>query len=512
MATSSQGLAAKPGLGARDGSGTGKKGLPAGAIWIAIAAVCAMVAVPVAQVGSKWVFAACGAVVFAVGLLLVRERARFVLVVSVVTLQFLLFKTLGPMDYKDIGGAGGIYVTSLDFWLLILYGMWFLEGRMLYDLGRAFQSQKILVALPILAGFPALLSLLAATNQTLAMAELFRMGWMYLLFVYIALRVETRRDLVFVIGSIFIIGLVQSVLAFLEWRHHGSLGLTIIGEESDLQVRALVDGANAVPRPSGTVQHPDFLAALVSPIALVAYSLAINLQRRAYKLLCLLAAGVAVVPLVVSQTRAALLGMGVAFVLLTGSYLIRRRLQWKWVIWSGALALLVGLIMFPQIYGWLANNLQYDRFSYEVQSRVELNWVALTMAASSPIIGIGINNFQYVFSQFDPYGVILAGRPVHNLFLLVLAETGGLGLLGLLAFGAALLTMAVRLGRSEDRLLGGLGAGMAAAYVFFAVEEVLTFSLRHDMPLALFWLLSGLLVAGCRMAAAQRREVEANAA
>jgi hypothetical protein len=44
-----------------------------------------------------------------------------------------------------------------------------------------------------------------------------------------------------------------------------------------------------------------------------------------------------------------------------------------------------------------------------------------------------------------------------------------------------------------------LAAGIAATYLFFIVEELLTFSLRQDMPLALFALLSGLLVATGRI-------------
>jgi hypothetical protein len=72
-------------------------------------------------------------------------------------------------------------------------------------------------------------------------------------------------------------------------------------------------------------------------------------------------------------------------------------------------------------------------------------------------------------------------------------------LIGFGATAAVVVALPVRLTLARDPLLAGLGVGIVGALVFFAAEEILTFSLRQDMPLALLWVLAGLAVAGNRI-------------
>ena len=63
--------------------------------------------------------------------------------------------------------------------------------------------------------------------------------------------------------------------------------------------------------------------------------------------------------------------------------------------------------------------------------RSQLAGMAIKMVQDSPLIGQGLNNFTVVMDQ---YGIIAATtrflQPVHNIYLLILAETGILGLFG----------------------------------------------------------------------------------
>ena len=67
--------------------------------------------------------------------------------------------------------------------------------------------------------------------------------------------------------------------------------------------------------------------------------------------------------------------------------------------------------------------------SQSFQERVHLIKVALGMIKESPLTGIGLNNFIPHLSNFGNGGEIYLLQPVHNLFLLVAAETGLVGLL-----------------------------------------------------------------------------------
>jgi O-antigen ligase len=158
----------------------------------------------------------------------------------------------------------------------------------------------------------------------------------------------------------------------------------------------------------------------------------------------------------------------------------------------------------PQIGAKVWDNLFTSHFSLEVESRLQLNWVALDMIRAQPFIGVGLNNFMAVFDDYSPYGVLYPGFPVHNVFLLVFAETGIVGLLALVALFAALLWHAGRLALSPDRFLSALGVGLAGVVVFFAIEEQLSYSLRADLPASLFWILAGLALAGTGLALRER--------
>lgn len=59
--------------------------------------------------------------------------------------------------------------------------------------------------------------------------------------------------------------------------------------------------------------------------------------------------------------------------------------------------------------------------------RIELAQAAWAMFKSSPILGIGLGNFTPRLPQFFIVQKLFFWQPVHNIFLLLLAETGVIG-------------------------------------------------------------------------------------
>ena len=84
-------------------------------------------------------------------------------------------------------------------------------------------------------------------------------------------------------------------------------------------------------------------------------------------------------------------------------------------------SLIIGLIFifaFSQLSG-----------SEAIFQRVDLNIAAIKMFQQSPILGVGLNNFIVRLPEFwNDSGQVLWYQAVHNIFLLVLAETGFVGL------------------------------------------------------------------------------------
>ena len=112
---------------------------------------------------------------------------------------------------------------------------------------------------------------------------------------------------------------------------------------------------------------------------------------------------------------------------------------------------------------------------------MQLNHVGLKIWEQKPIAGSGLNNFEQVMDRYDTYGLIF-DAPAHNLYILQLAESGILGLIGLFVLAVPLFLVAVRLARSRDRLLSAVGFGVTGAFVFWGAEEMLEFSLRQEQP------------------------------
>ena len=462
---------------------------------IAVATGCGFFAALLANGGSKSLVLALAGSALAGGLMLVRDRARFVLVITVMSIQFKLHKSLGPIDATVASGASALYLTSLDALVVVLYVLWLMDGTLADDLKIAFRSRIMFI--PLVALGLSLPSLFVASNTLIAVAEVVRMLWMYAFFVYIAVRVRTRRDLAWVVVALFAVALVQGAIVVAQWRTGGTLGLSFLGEEQDVFIRSLDEGS--LVRPSGTVIHPDLLAALVGPIALIGVALAVDLRRRFVRAAVLAGALSAYVPLVLSQTRAAIAAIGIATILLLVAYVASGRLRSRVLLGIATLSVAVGLFFWPYLQTGVFDSFTTDHFQLEVDARLELNGIALSMIGSSPILGVGLNNFMTVFDQFDRYGVIYPGFPAHNLYLLVFAETGVLGLIGLLAVLWSFFAVAVRVAASHDRFIRAVGAGIAFGFVFFFIEELLSYSLRGDIPSAAYWLLAGLAVACARL-------------
>jgi O-antigen ligase len=251
--------------------------------------------------------------------------------------------------------------------------------------------------------------------------------------------------------------------------------------------------------------HPVFLSAVMAEITILALCIGMSARRTLPRLYAYASAAAGVTAMVLAQTRTAflvLLALG-GLLLLWG--MRRGHLSAGAVavaITAGVLGTLVinGAVTRGNLSEGLTRNFGSAQFGVELEARQELNDVALNVIADAPLIGVGLNNYEQVLPAYDRYGLGLAGFPPHNLYLLVLADTGAVGLIGLLATMLALIFVALRLTRAADAQLAAIGVAALAMYAFYALEELTSFSLRHDVPLLGFWILAGLAVAALRIA------------
>lgn len=468
--------------------------------WIRLglaAAIAGGLAWVAAQLGAKGLVAATGGLALLTAAVLLRGSQRHLLGLFGLAAAgaVVLHKSFGPEVADISSGPISVYLTSVDVILVGLFGLWLLEGTLTRDLLAALR--RPLVWVPIVAALLTTFSAVAAPRLSLVAAEVVRMAWMWLLFVFVGFRVRSRRAVWAVLAGMGALALVEFVVVLLQWRTGGVLGLGFLGVPTELGERTLDEGQ--LGRPFGTVIHPVFLGAVVGTLGLVALSLAIHLRTRRWRLVSLAVVPLAVAPLVISHIRAASVAFAVAAVALVLWGAARGALRWRTVA-LGALAGLVAVAAsYPLWRSQFVDNFGTAHFLLEVESRLELNRVGMAMFLDHPVVGVGLNNFEQVVDRYD-LGLIFGQNPVHNLFLLQLAETGVVGFVAMLLLAGALAVVAVRLARSSDPLFAGVGAAFAAVLLFFLLEEQLGFSLRQDQPRVLFWLLAGLAVACTRLA------------
>jgi putative inorganic carbon (hco3(-)) transporter len=462
------------------------------------------VAFVIAQLGVKSQLLVAGAIVVLAGVLAIREKPLFVLVVLALSVQFLFRKSFGPISETATSGPPSVYLTSVDVILVILYAWWGLERTLLTDL-RGVLGRPIFIV-PLVGSLAVLPSLFVATNASLVLGELTRVFFSFALFVYVACRVHTRRETAVVLGALALVALTQCTIAALQARTGSTLGLEVLGSgtEADIQAAAreqsLGDTSGGIARPPGTVLHAVLLGSLMCMISMAIFGLALHLKGMWARLACLAIVGAGLGAIVLALARAPAFGVAISAPLAVVVALRRGRLPWRavWLVIAGGL---VGLAVFwAPVSRIVSQNIGTDHFWAEVDVRLELNAVAIDMINSSPLVGIGLNQSEEVLDSFEPYGVQYPGYPAHNLYLLVTSETGIIGLLGLLAMLAALFLPGLRLMRLNDRFLSGVGAGTTAMLIAVCMQELLVFSLRFDVTRTVFWMLTGLCVACWRLA------------
>lgn len=237
--------------------------------------------------------------------------------------------------------------------------------------------------------------------------------------IYIAsAKWEVLRGKLFLPLSLAILG--ESILAILQFLKGGTIGLWILGERTfSITTPAIAKfdfrGFEFL-RPYATFPHPNVLAGfMVIGIMLVSWIAYQGVNRRGGLLNLSMLLGT--ITLLLTVSRVALIA-GVAMAMMT----LSRR--WKIVL------VLLLIILSPILFTRFEALFSFD--SLTLIRREELSISAWQMFLSSPIFGIGLNNFIPASSEGLVSGPSRFLQPVHNIFLLALAETGILGLLGLL--------------------------------------------------------------------------------
>ncbi len=428
-----------------------------------------------------------------IALVVARDRSLVLMVATVASLIFPVHKLIGPFVEGTQAGAPGLLITSTMLVLGLLYVAWLVEHRFVPDVVRALRRPVFWA--PLVAMLLACFSIGLAENDYLVLSQLVYWGFVYALFLYFGARVHKRKEVVAILVTFGVIAMLEAAVVALQ--KVGIIGLGLL--TSDAEALARTTDVSTIGRPFGTLIHPVFLGITVAMIAVVMFSLALYLERTWIRLVCLVIVLACLVQIYLAHARGPLLGVvpTLLFLLVIGAAHHRIPAQ-AWT--AGAVALLIGLVVFsPQIQDFYEANFGSRHFGLEVNSRAQLNDVGWRMIDRSPVVGVGLNNFTWVMDEYTEEPLIFPGFPSHNLFILTAAETGLLGLAGLLATGVALAWNALGLLKSRDPLFRAIGSSMLGILLLNLIAEQVSYSLRQEVPLSVLWIFAGLTMACVRI-------------
>ena len=369
---------------------------------------------------------------------------------------------------------------------------------------RAWSRSPRTIAIPIAVWFSLLVAsaLTASTYRTEAIASLQRPvgGALLAWTVCVTCNTEHRWRR------------VLQALAF------GGLGLALIAVAEAARIPTVVDWLAAVhdgsipigdiPRVAATLSHPNETAMLLElalPL-LIACAWAAGARWRLP-----LAVGALVVLLAIGLTfsRAGFVSALAALGVLTSVCIARGAPRHLVVLGVAVLALPLALgwatLMDPGLDRRLLAGI--DESSGEQPSRTQFWSVAIDMLQDHPLLGVGPDNFRWLFASYSGVQADNLGIHAHDQYLETLADTG---VLGLLAF--MWLLIVVTRGAMQDALLANdtwlWRTALLASLTAWLVHAVLDDFERFWPTSIAFWLTVGLIV--CRLSARDHSDYRLN--
>jgi putative inorganic carbon (HCO3(-)) transporter len=430
------------------------------------------------------------AMALVVFLLRVSHPERILLFALAFTVPFFIGKDLEGFLTREghIGGFSAVGVHLTDVLAVAL---------LLLHLGRP-AARRARIRLTPLTTVPALvwlavsaLSLANAMDVGVAAVQLIGMGRLFLLYLAVSNSVGDEEDVGWVVAGLLLGLLSEALLGFYQGIVGRPLGLFFLGEDRVHQQRL---DQGLVYRAQGTAGTPNGYAMYLVVTMSFALALLFLRGRRSYQAFAGVVLCAGIPALVFSLSR----GGWISFVTVIVVTLVlasrRGRLKVRTLVLIACTACVVLFVI-----SIVASDLIVSRLTSEdhgsAASRVELAEGAWRMIQDHPVLGVGLNNYTLLMPRYDWDSLQSWGRPavVHNVYLLVTAETGIIGLVAFLWLLASVLSQAwLLVRRAPNDAVWMVGVGILCTCIALAVHNAVDYLLVFSWHIARqFWLLAG---------------------
>ncbi len=304
-----------------------------------------------------------------------------------------------------------LYLTDI-ITILIIFSYFFIIKK------RNFDFRTLLFLAPFSLGF------LVAYNF-----YAFLYGFMKLLeFIFLGLIIVDKFSITNKVLSVLSFTVIfESILVIAQFLNHGSLGsfLYFLGERTfTSQTPGIANASIAgqlILRPYATFSHPNVLAGYLVIIMSLLFIAGSNKIKKKEILLRTIAITSGSIALLLTLSRVAIF---VWLIILTIE-LLRKLNKNKFIILSLFLILII-TIWFVLFSSFSKRFSLSDLGNESTVQRVYFIDNSIKIIAANPIFGVGLNNYFY-YSPSNSKNNILPIQPVHNIYLLILTQSGVLG-------------------------------------------------------------------------------------
>lgn len=306
----------------------------------------------------------------------------------------------------------------LTYFLIIAFLLYFLIGRR----DRFSPNPKaFLVVIFIVA--------LVVSSGGFGPASLLKIDQLLLTLAFALAVMKSAKSLTWAWVGLPLALLWTSLLVFIQFFLQQSLGLWILGERAFSLAtpgiaRSEILGQLSL-RPYATFSHPNSLAGFL----LIGLLLTLFLGRRLNGLFLRFVIPLSTMALVLTGSRSSIaLGILALLLVLFRKFLSRR-------------ALIVIVFLLLSLAAFSASTIGFDSADQSLSRRDELQRFALSTLTTNPLFGLGLNNFIPKLGSALPSVLypslsspVIWLQPVHNVYLLILSETGIIGFVFIVIF------------------------------------------------------------------------------
>lgn len=455
---------------------------------IFLCALCVAIILSILNLTTKWSVAITLAIGTLVAVIICGNAKLVFLVIMAFSIplnaHFYIIKKL------DATAVGGVNFSSVDACLVILFFIWGLNN---FKINNKRKESFSGISVPFIFLISIYFLSVLRFVDLLSVFHVIAVIKCFILYLYIAKNVESRKEILFVIGALASATIFEVVIITIQRITGAEVGLHILGE-------GLMGGSTQ--RGMGTFDNANTMALIfldfMLPILLVLY---LNKKHLGwvYRRFILFAFLSGLLCLILTRSRGGWVGFCISIIVIF--WFAKRAHNVKLQIFGKPLlfillAVFILIFRFSHILGpRLLEPTEEEVKTAEV--RIPLMKVAYNIIKANPVFGVGVGRYWRNMASYDDTEEKVTSRfndRVHNIYLFIASELGLLGLLVFLWIAFSIYRIGSPLVKSNDPLAATIAVGILGGFSSFFVHGMV------DSPIALskviiLWFLAGFLVA-----------------